>query len=69
VRWITARTRHGPAVSVTLRGKEGVLARKTGSYKFEKRRRELEKQKKRKEKLERKISKGDPEDPTFEQEP
>jgi hypothetical protein len=34
------------------------VARKTGSYKFDKRRKELAKQKKRQEKLERKQRKG-----------
>jgi len=35
------------------------LGRKSGSYKFEKRQKELKKQKKKREKLERRQSKGD----------
>ena len=35
------------------------MARKTGSYKFEKRRREIEKQQKKADKLARKIEKKD----------
>lgn len=38
------------------------MARRTGSYKFDKRRKELAKQKKRQEKLERKQRKGEPEE-------
>ena len=34
------------------------MGRKTGAYKFEKRRKELKKQKKREEKLARKLGKG-----------
>jgi hypothetical protein len=41
------------------------LGRKSGSYKFEKRQRELKKQKKRREKLERKQNKdGELDEPT-----
>ena len=35
------------------------MGRKSGSYKFEKRQKELKKQKKKREKLERRQSKGD----------
>jgi len=41
------------------------LGRKSGSYKFEKRQKELKKQKKKRDKLERRQSKGD----EFEDEP
>jgi hypothetical protein len=39
------------------------LGRKRGSYKFEKRQKELKKQKKRREKLERRQQKTDDEEP------
>ena len=51
----TGRTT-GPALLGYWKG--GAVARRTGSYKFDKRRRELAKQKKRQEKLERKQRKG-----------
>ena len=41
------------------------MGRKSGSYKFEKRQKELKKQKKKREKLERRQSKGD----EFDEEP
>jgi hypothetical protein len=42
---------------------EDVLGRKGGSYRFEKRQKELKKQKKRREKLERRQNKGGDEEP------
>lgn len=39
-------------------GKEAGLGRKSGSYKFEKRQKELKKQKKKQEKLDRRLNKG-----------
>ena len=46
------------------------MARKTGSYKFEKRRRELDKKKKKAEKRERKVGKnGDDSDDAEQPEP
>jgi hypothetical protein len=46
-------------------GKEVVLGRKGGSYKFEKRQKELKKKKKKQEKLERRLNK----DPDTREEP
>ena len=40
------------------------MGRKGGSYKFEKRQKELKKQKKRREKLERRQKKGEEAEPT-----
>jgi hypothetical protein len=40
-------------------GKEASLGRKSGSYKFEKRQKELKKQKKKRAKLEKRFNKGD----------
>jgi hypothetical protein len=43
-------------IQTSRRGRE-LVARKTGSYKFEKRRREIEKQQKKADKLARKVEK------------